>query len=287
MRINDYSCKFFTNNEALAKFLSDVRRYTVPTVEEEETLITDFKNGNIEAGKELVCRNLRFIYSLAKIYARDENEVVDYVNEGVFGFMTALKEFDLNRGYKFITYAVWYVRRSMNFYLTDTRNIVNRSNNIKIGRKIDIIKQKEMAKNGREPSVDEIKNILKEEYNIDIKVDSDLYDVNVESINEEIDDDYTVENSSEYAEKTATVNDYESVSEQEYKKAMVRAVLSMIPEKYADVMKMLYGIDYERSYTAEEVGEKYHMRAMEVVKMRDKAIKYIQQNSAKIKSMAI
>ena len=62
-------------------------------------IFIEFKNGNVEAGKELVCRNLRFIYSLAKIYARDENDVVDYVNEGVCGFMTALQEFDINRGY--------------------------------------------------------------------------------------------------------------------------------------------------------------------------------------------
>jgi len=287
MRISDYSCKFFTNNEALSKFLADVRKYSIPTTEEEENLITEYKDGDIEAGKKLVCCHLRFIYSLAKIYARDENEVVDYVNEGVIGFMTALQEFDLSRGYKFITYAVWYVRRSMNSYLTDTRNMITRTNNAKIGKKVDIIKQKHYAKNGYEPSIDEIRDILKREYNIDIKEESDIYDINVASISEEVDDDYTIEENSEYTDRTAVCNEYEITLEQDYKKAMVKAALSILPKKYADILKMMYGIGYERNYGVEEIGEKYGIRSLEVAKIRDKAIQYIQQNVERVKSMAI
>lgn len=287
MRISDYSCKFFTNNESLTKFLAEVRKYSVPTPEEEEELISEYKDGNIEAGKEFTCRHLRFIYSLAKIYARDENEVVDYVNEGVFGFMEALKEYDINRGYKFITYAVWYVRRSMNFYLMNTRNMIIRTNCAKIGKKIDIIKQKEYAEKGNEPTNEDIKEILKREYNIDIKDDSDIFDINMSSINEDIDDDYTFEEDTLFTTRTASSNDYEEVSDNEYEKAMINAILSILPENYANIIKMIYGIDCERNYTVEEIGRKYNIKKSEVIKIRDMAIKYLQQNSDKIKKMAI
>jgi len=287
MRISDKNCKFFSNNATLTAFLTNVRKYNVPSVEEEEKLINEYKDGNIEAGKELVCCHLRFIYALAKIYARDENEVVDYVNEGVIGFMTALQEFDLSRGYKFITYAVWYIRRSMNFYLTNTRDMVIRTNAAKIGKKIDNIKQKMFVVNGREPSIEEIKEILKTEYKIDVKYNKDVYDINVASINDNIDDEYTMEDFSEYASKTATANDYENTVEHDYKYSLIKSAMSILPEKYVDVLKMLYGIDYDREYSIQEVGEKYKIRALEVAKMRDKAIKYIQQNIEKVKRMAL
>lgn len=287
MRIKDYSCKFFGSNETLQAFLADVRKYEVPTAEEEIALIADFKSGNDDAWKMLACRHLRFIYSLAKIYARDENEVVDYVNEGVIGLKKAVEEFDIALGNKFITYAVWYVRRFMNFYLNDTRNLINRSNNGKIGKKLDIVKQKFYSANGREPSIDEIKGLIEENYGIIVKDDSDIYDVNLTSISEEIDDDYTVEENSEYTSKTAVENEYVAVAEKDYKRALVNAILDFVPGKQADIIKMLYGIDYERMYSPEEVGEKYGIRAIEVVALRDKIIKYIKQNSEAIKRQAL
>lgn len=287
MRIKDYSCKFFGSNATLQSFLSEVRKHEVPTADEEVELITEYKNGNECAGQKLIDGHLRFIYSLAKIYARDENEVVDYVNEGVIGFKKALDEFDLTLGYKFITYAVWHIRRSMNFYLNDTRNMVTRSNGNKLGKKLDTVRQKFYTENGREPSIEEIKAIISEQYGIDIKDDSDTYDVSFASINEEIDDDYTMEENAEYTSRTAVENEYNNTVDKDYKKALVNTILSSIPDRQADMMKMLYGIDYERTYSAEEVGEKYGMRGMEVAALRDKVIKYIRQNAESIKRAAL
>ena len=287
MRISDYNCKFFGTNETLQKFLADVRRYEVPTAEEEIDLITRFKKGDEKAGQELTCRHLRFIYSLAKIYARNETEVVDYVNEGVIGFTIAMTKFDLSLDNKFITYAVWYVRRQMNYYLNDTRNMITRSNANKIGKKLDTTRQRYYAENGREPTNDEVREILMAQYGLEIKEDCDMFDVSISSINEEIDDDYTLENEPEYVSKTSVVNEYEVEVEKDYKKALVSTILSAIPERQADVMKMLYGIDYERSYSTEEVAEKYGITALEIASLRDKIIKYVQQNAKAIKRMAL
>lgn len=278
MRISDYTCKFFGTNNTLSALLSDIRKYDVPTIDEEEALITKYKNGDEEAGRRLICGHLRFIYSLAKIYARDENEVVDYVNEGVIGMSIAMEKYDLDKGYKFTTYAVWYIRRQMNFYLNDTRNMINRSNAAKIGKKVDIVKQKYYSENGREPSVDEIKRLIKECYGIDIKKDCDVYDISVASINEEIDDDYTEEDTYEYNQKTATINSYESEAEREYLNRYISEILSIVPPKQADIIRMSFGIGYERMYTSEEIGEKYKISKGEVDKLKEKILEYIRQN---------
>lgn len=278
MRISDYACKYFSSSKFLSNFLSDVRKYSVPTPSEEEDLVTRAKSNDMNAKDELILRNLRFIYSLAKIYSRDENEVIDYVNEGVIGFSKAIERFDVNLGYKFTTFAVWYVRREMNYYLNNTRNIINRSNNSKLGRKIEAVKQKYYAENGRDVNTEEIKELIKEYYGIEVKEDCDVFDVNISSINEEIDDNHTVEEVSEFSMFTATTNEYEETIEKEAKKALVASILSSLPEKYADIMKMLFGIGYDREYSTQEVADKYHMRAIDVLKRRDKAIKYIRQN---------
>lgn len=281
MRINDYNCKYFSTNAALSAFLSDVRKYSVPTEKEEEELVNKAKSGDERAKSDLICRNLRFIYSLAKIYARNENEVLDYVNEGVLGFEKALEKFDPTLGNKFNTYGVWYIRRAMNFYLTDTRNIINRSNSNKFGRKIDSIKQKHYAENGREPTIDEIRELIKKYYDIDVKNDSDLFDVNVISINDEIDDDYTIENTSDYNEKTSSQNGYEKEIEMENKREIISEILSTLPEKHADIIKMLFGLgEYEREYTIQEVADKYKVRCVNIIKTRDKTLEYLKQNSS-------
>ena len=287
MRISDYNCKFFGSNKTLSALLSDIRKYNVPTPEEEENLIIQYKEGDEEAGKRLVCGHLRFIYSLAKIYARDENEVVDYVDEGVLGVATAMRKFDVTLGYKFTTYAVWYIRRAMNFYLNDTRNLINRSNSGKIGKKVDIVKQKYYTENGREPSVDEIKELIKECYGIDIKKDCDVYDINVSSINEEIDDDYTAEDTYEYNRRTSTANDYEGEIEKEYTEKCVSELLSLLPEKQADIVKMSFGVGYDREFSSEEIGEKYKVSKGDVERIRDKILEYIRQNAYVLKRRSI
>lgn len=287
MRINDYNCKFFGGSRNLSLFLADVRKYDVPSQEQESLLISEFKRGNEEAFKKLLCGHLRFIYSLAKIYARNEEEVSDYVGEGVIGFRYALKEFDKERDNKFITYAVWYVRRSMNAYMNGDRNIIVKSNSAKIGKKVDIVRQKYYAENGREPSVDEIKALISECYGIDIKEDCDVYDLNVASINEAIDDDYTLEDNSEYNQRTSVDNDYEDTINKEYTARLLNEALKLVPEKQADILKMAFGVGYERKYSTQEIGEKYHMRAAEVAALRDKIIAYIRQNIKKVVKKAI
>ena len=184
MNTKNYNCKFYSGNDTLNKYLSDIRKYKVLTPEEEVELFERIGDGDESAKARIVESNQRFVYSLAKIYSKNDDEVLDYVNEGNIGLMTAIDTFDVTKGMKFITYSVWYIRRSMNYYLSTMNSLVAKSNNMKYGKKIEYIKQECMCKNGYEPTYDEIVDMMKEKYNLDIKDICDVYDLNISSINQ-------------------------------------------------------------------------------------------------------
>ena len=176
MRISDHNCKFFKSNDILNLFLADVRKHPVLSIDEEEEIVERYRNGDERAKDELIVGNLRFIYSIAKIYARNESEVMDYVNEGVIGLEMALKKYDPSKGYKFITYGVWYIRREMNYYLLTKRDLVSHSAQVgNITKKSDAFRQRYYAENGRMPTNDEIRESLKESFNISVSKDEDGY----------------------------------------------------------------------------------------------------------------
>lgn len=255
MNIDDYSCKFFKSNEVLNSFLADVRKYDVPTAAEEEELYARYKAGDEAAKDILIVGNLRFVYSLAKIYARNESEVVDYVNEGVVGLMKALEDFDPSKGCKFLTWGVWYIRRQMNYYMLTKRDIVAHSAQVgNITKKAEAFRQKYYAENGCLPSDEEIKIILKENYNLVVSKSEDLFESSVASLDDDVSDDYTVEETDEYNAKTATLNEYEYTSDKEYYNEMVKECMKALPEKAARIISLKFGIGEERAYSSEEIG---------------------------------
>lgn len=260
MRLSDHSCKYFRTNEILNSFLSDVRRYDVPSIEEEEQLIKQYKAGDKSAKDRLIVGNLRFVYSIAKIYARDENEVIDYVNEGVIGLMTALEEFDITKGCKFLTYGVWYIRRQMNYYMLTKRDLISHSAQVgNINKKSDVIRQKYFAENGVLPSDEDVMKVLEEEFNIKVSKFEDMYDTGISSIDEEVSEDYAVEETEDYNRKTASYNEYEEEINCEYNSNMVNTLLKCLPEKAAEIVKMRYGVGYDRVYSSEEISIKFNI----------------------------
>lgn len=283
MNTKNYNCKFYSGNEALNKYLSDIRKYKVLTPDEEVKLFERIANGDEKAKSKIVESNQRFVYSLAKIYSKDEKEVLDYVNEGNIGLITAIDTFDVTKGMKFITYAVWYIRRSMNYYLSTINNLVVKSNNMKYWKKIEYIKQEYICKNGFEPTNEEIIDIMKEKYSIDIKDVCDVYDLNISSINQQLDDDYTVEDNSEFNDATSSVNGYETETENTYNNELVGNILSTLTDKQKDIIKMSFGIGYDRPFTAEEIGIKYEMDEVTVNQLKNNIIAYLKQNKSEYK----
>jgi len=288
MNLANYSCKYFGGSETLSSYLNEVRKHKVPTPEEEEEIFDKIFNGDEtekeKAKTELIIRNQRFVYAMAKIYARNEDEVLDYVNEGNIGLIESIDRFDPSKGFKFITYAVNYIKREMNYYLMTTNNIIKRPNNMKLGKKIDTVKHKFFAENGYLPTDEEIIEVIKTVYGISIKDKSDVFDLNVSSISEKLDDDkYTVEDDDEFNRKTSTESEYETTVNDDYNSLLVNNILSSIPVETQDILKMYLGIGMERSYTPEEIGEKYDLDEQTVLDIKNKTLKYLRQNKHAIK----
>lgn len=281
--ISSQNVKYMEGTENLNSFLATLRKYDALTPEEEKELFRKYhEDGDMSARDQIFLHNQRFIYSNAKIYARDSEEVMDYVGEGNIALDEAIDKFDPSLGNKFITFAVWYIRRAMNYYLINTRDMITKTNGMKLFKKADKIMQKFYNEHGYDPTLDEVRDILEKEYNIEIKDISDLYDLNVTSINTDIDDDFTMEESNEYNEKTAYFNEYETDVDKEYSKTLAKKFLSMVPDEHKEIIKKLYGIGYERQYSITELAKEYRMSDEDMENLRDKILKYMKQNMGQL-----
>lgn len=268
------SCKFFANSSSTNLYLTDIRKYKKMTPEEEEALFTRIKNGDKQARQELFLRNQRFIYSLAKRYAKTEDEVMDYVGEGNIGLNEAIDKYEPNKGFKFMTYAVWYIRRAMNYYLTDTKNMVNRTNNLKIAKKIDRFKQKFYNEHGRYPDEAEIMEHLKKNHNINIKDISDVYDVTMASINEaqSEDDDFTIEKEAVFTEKTSTDNTYERAMESEFAKEVIKKMLKQLSLSEMRLIVKRFGLDGHGEMSLDDIADEMGVSVATANKMVEKTL---------------
>lgn len=269
--------KYFGTTEILSYFLKEVRKYEVLTTEEEQKLVSEYLKGSKEARDKLVNSNLRYIFSKAKEYAKNEDEVLDYVNEGVIGFLEGLDNYDASLGIKLMTYAKYYIQREMNYYFTDTINMIVPANRAKIGKKISKIKRKFYAEHGYDIDSEQLKAKLLSEYGIEINDNSDMDEVSMASIDCEIDDDYTMEDNSEFNSRTASYNECEQVFENERLRNLVKEILSTVSPLEADIIKMLFKIGYDIEYSTEEIGEKYALEPEMVERIKNDVFRKIRQ----------
>ena len=284
MDLSNYSCKFFGGNKILQSFLAEVRKYRVLKPEEEEKLFEKISDGDKKAKDEIVKHNQLFVYSVAKLYAKDEEEVLDYVNEGNIGLIQAIDTFDPSKGFKFITHAVWLIRRYMNYYMTNTNNTIRRPSEMRLGKKITKLRDKFYVEHGYYATDDTIMELVEKIYGIKIKDKSDVMEFNVSSVNEPINDDgYSMESDTAYNNATSTEIEYEKNIDKDYNREVVNNVLeeSGMDEKNMDIIKMLFGIGYDRPYTLTEVGAKYNLEERVVNEVKNLTIKYLQQNKEK------
>lgn len=247
MDLKKHSIMPLERTRNIADYLHDIKQYPVLTETEENELIKKIKDGDNEAREKLIKCNLRFVFAIAKCYATDD-KLLDLVNEGNIGLITAIDMYDITFKNRFLSYAVWYIRRSINYYLINDNLLVRRTNNAKVSTKLHNINNKYFCKNGRYPSEEEIIEILREEYGVKIQFESDLYELKTESINSTFDDDdsNTYENSKEYIAKTSSFNEYEKTINDDYNKYFAEKMLSIFNQRDKQIMEMYFGFgDYK------------------------------------------
>lgn len=277
------NAKFYSQTQN-REYIEILRKNPPFKPEEEVEAFKRLNSGDDKALEEIVARNQRWVYSVAKEFARNEIEVMDYVQEGNVGLLKAIEKYDVERGLKFITYAVWYMRREMNAHMNDGRDIITKSNNAKLSKKLERIKNEFFVRNGYKASLDDIKEILKDKYDISIKNEYDLYDLEINSINDIVNDDTTFEECDDFTRNTATENEAVKNEDAEYYRELVIPLLHYLGEKEQDIIKKLYHIgltDAEREknaeYTFAEVCNEYNYDEIEMKKIESKILAYMRQ----------
>lgn len=273
MNLKEKKTGFINADHTISVYLKEINKYKVLTAAEEADLIKKMRNGDVDARNRLIAANQRFIYAVAKRYGNDDN-VLDLVNEGNIGLMQALDTFDASKGNRFLSYAIWYIRREINAYLNNDNLLIRKTNNTKTIYKLSKIKEKFYTENNRYPDVDEIAAILEAEYGLKIKDKTDLLDISTTSINTCFDDEdaRAFENTPYFTEKTAVDNDYLPVMDNDFNSAVSGALISSLTEREQTVIKMAFGIGYNKEYTNAEIAEELGMSSERARQLKNGAI---------------
>lgn len=278
MNLKEKKSGFINADHSISTYLKEINKYKVLTSAEETDLIERMKNGDEEARALLIASHQRFVYAVAKRYGNDDN-VLDLVNEGNVGLMQALETFDPTKGNRFLSYAIWYIRREINAYLNNDNLLIRKTNNTKTVYKLSKIKSKFFAEHNRYPDMEEIAEILEKEYGVKIKDKTDLLDITTTSIDTCFDDEdaRAFENTPYFTERTSVENEYQGDIDNEYNSAVSGALMSILTEREQTIIKKAFGIGYGKEFTNAEIGEDLGMSSERVRQLKNGAIKKMQK----------
>lgn len=270
--------KQVTNREtaSLDKYLQEIGKVELITAEEEVSLAQRIKQGDRVALEKLTKANLRFVVSVSKQYQNQGLSLPDLINEGNLGLIKAAQRFDETRGFKFISYAVWWIRQSILQALAEQSRIVRLPLN-KIGsiNKINKAYARLEQEYEREPNAEEIADILEiteNEVKESMKNAGRHVSMDAPLIQDEDNNMYDVLRSEE-AITPETELLYESL-----RKEIDRAI-STLTQRESDVIKLYFGLNGSHPMTLEEIGEKFDLTRERVRQIKEKAIRRLKHTS--------
>ena len=270
--------KQITNRESqsLDKYLQEIGKVDLITSDEEVKLAQRIRDGDQMALEKLTKANLRFVVSVAKQYQNNGLTLGDLINEGNVGLIKAAKRFDETRGFKFISYAVWWIRQSIMQALAEQSRIVrlplNRVGSLnKISKTFSDLEQKFQ----REPSPEELAEVLEvttEEIVDTLKVGGRHVSMNAPFVQGEENSLLDVlENNSEETPDAELMVD-------SLRREVLRA-LSTLTQREADVIAYYFGLNGVHAMTLEEIGEKFSLTRERVRQIKEKATRRLRQSS--------
>ena len=270
--------KQVTNREtaSLDKYLQEIGKVELISAEEEVELAQRIKQGDKIALEKLTKANLSFVVSVAKQYQNQGLSLPDLINEGNLGLIKAAQRFDETRGFKFISYAVWWIRQSILQALAEQSRIVRLPLN-KIGsiNKINKTYAKLEQEFEREPNAEEIAEVLEiteQEVKESMKNAGRHISMDAPLVQDEDNTMYDVLKSEE-APTPETELLYESL-----RKEIDRAI-STLTQREQDVVRMYFGLSGSHPMTLEEIGEKFDLTRERVRQIKEKAIRRLKHTS--------
>ncbi len=270
--------KSITNREtaSLDKYLQDIGKEEMISAEEEVELARRIKTGDQKALEKLTKANLRFVVSVAKQYQNQGLSLPDLINEGNLGLIKAARRFDETRGFKFISYAVWWIRQSILQALAEQSRIVRLPlNQVGSLNKIKKESSKLEQKFERTPSADEIAESLEiPEYKIDAAMRIGTRTVSMDA---PLAQDEEVKFLDVYVHEDTPNTDAGLMRESLMKE--IERSLATLSEKERDVVSLYYGIGLTHGLTLEEIGAKFDLTRERVRQIKEKAIRRLKHHS--------
>lgn len=269
--------KSITNRESasLDKYLQEIGKEDLITVEEEVELAQRIHKGDRDALERLARANLRFVVSVAKQYQNQGLSLPDLINEGNLGLIKAAEKFDETRGFKFISYAVWWIRQSILQALAEQSRIVRLPlNQVGSLNKINKAYSRFEQDNERTPTTEELAEILelpKEKVADTLRISGRHISVDAPFVEGE-------DNSLlDVLENTDSPDADGSLMNESLSKEIDRA-LATLTERERDIIKLHFGISCQEM-TLEEVGEKFGLTRERVRQIKEKAIRRLRHTS--------
>jgi len=269
--------KSITNRESasLDKYLQEIGKEELITVEEEVELAQRIKKGDQAALEKLTRANLRFVVSVAKQYQNQGLSLPDLINEGNLGLIKAAEKFDETRGFKFISYAVWWIRQSILQALAEQSRIVRLPlNQVGSLNKINKAFSKFEQEHERKPSPEELAKSLElsaDKVSDTLRVSGRHVSVDAPFVDGEDNSllDVLINNDSPNADRTLI---QESLSKE------IHRALATLTEREADIIRLFFGIGCQEM-TLEEIGERFGLTRERVRQIKEKAIRRLRHTS--------
>lgn len=267
-----------TNRESLSleKYLNDIAKIPMVSPDEEIDLAIRIKKGDEEALNKLTRGNLRFVVSVAKQYQNQGLSLSDLINEGNMGLMKAAKRFDETKGFKFISYAVWWIRQSILQAIVENSRLVRMPVN-KVGgyTRIHRAIASFLQEFEREPSTEELADLL------------DLTPREVSNLMKSANRHTSMDAPMSGEEGDATMLDTFSTDESDSPdmdlmaqslKDEVREGMSILSDREVDVLSAYYGLQTGKALTLDEIGEMYELTRERVRQIKERAIRRLRRS---------
>ena len=232
-------------------------------------LIELAKNGDKEAKEQIVMSNLRLVAKIALHYCKSGIYYLDLIQEGTIGLIIAIDKFDISKGYKFSTYATWWIKKEIIDALKKKVNMIKIPNYIYLmNKKIKIYEESFMEKEGKKPSLREVSKALEisEEDVVRVKKAVDMNMMNLKYGDSKDDDDEL--DIKDYS----TINEIDSAINELHQKTRVSTLLNKLNAREKKILEMYYGLTENERHTFKEIGKELNISAERVRVLKERAL---------------
>ncbi len=254
---------------SLERYLFEISRFQLLEPQQEVELTRQIHKGDRQALNQLVKANLRFVVKVSKEYQNQGLPLMDLIHEGNLGLIKAANRFDETRGFRFISYAVWWIRQSILQALAENARIVRLPlNRVSLINKVNLIVRELSQQYDREPTAEEISDVLDIPDN-DIKeaLTTDNFYLSLDQPSFSSDEG----NLKDYIRNPNAQMPDDSILSDSLKKE-IRRVLKTLSPREETIIKMYFGLDYDRPLTLEEIGDRLKLTRERVRQIKERAL---------------